>query len=75
MKFELHFCDECSSLLWKTADAEQFKGRVAVSLGTLDDPEVVDKLKPEKELYVGMRTKWVPAIEGLDQGKSLDSAR
>ena len=74
MKFELHFCNECSSLLWKTVDAKQFKGRVAVSLGTLDDLEVMDKLRLEKELYVGMRTKWVPEMEGLDQGKSLDSA-
>jgi hypothetical protein len=75
MKFELHFCDECRSLLWKTGDAEVFKRKVAVSLGTLDDPDVMNKLKPEKELYVGMRTKWVPEMEGLDQGKSLDSAR
>ena len=75
MQLELHFCDECSSLLWKTADAEQFKGKVAVSLGTLDEADVMNKLKPEKELYVGMRTKWVPEMEGLDQGKSLDSAR
>ena len=61
-------------MLWKTADGKQFKRRVSVSLGTLDDPEVMDRLRPEKELYVGMRTKWVPEMEGLDQGKSLDSA-
>ena len=75
MKFVLHFCDECSAILWKTADAEQFKGKVCVSLGTLDDPGVMNKLKPEKELYTGMRTKWVLEMEGLDQGKNLDSAR
>ena len=40
----------------------------------MDDLEVMNKLKPEKELYVGMRIKWVPEMEGLDQGKSLDSA-
>jgi hypothetical protein len=75
MKFVLHFCDECSALLWKTADAEQFKGKVAVGLGTLDDADIMNKLKPEKELYVRMRTKWVLEMEGLDQGSNLDSAR
>lgn len=57
MKFVLHFCDECSALPWKTGDAEQFKGKLAVSLGTLDDVELVDKLKLEKEFCTGMRIK------------------
>ena len=52
------------------ADAKQFKGRVAVSLGTLDDPEVMDKLKPEKELYVGMRTK-VGARDGGTESREI----
>jgi hypothetical protein len=75
MKFDLHFCDECSALLWKTADAEQFKGKVCVGIGTLDDTDLMYKMKPEKEFYAGMRTKWVPEMEGLDQGKNLDNAR
>ena len=52
----------CSALLWKTAGTEQFKGRVCVSLGTLDDADLMNEPKPEKEFYTGMRTTWVPEI-------------
>lgn len=64
----LHFCGECSTLLWRTAETEKYKGMLNLSLGTIDDQRgVVDKLKPEIEFWIDQRTDWVPAIAEASQ--------
>jgi hypothetical protein len=70
---ELHtsFCDECGSTLFRTADgspvAEKFKGQVAIFIGTLDDMDELDALRPTTELWTQRRTKWLGEVQGAEQ--------
>lgn len=67
MALTFHFCGNCGVMLWKTADAEEFKGAVCVNAGTLDDLKLLNELKPTKEFWTQYRTEWVPVIEGTAQ--------
>jgi hypothetical protein len=75
MTLATFFCDNCSSPIWRTAEgteaAEQFKGLRAVFIGTLDDPEELNRLKPEKELWTKRRTAWRGEVEGAVQTLEL----
>jgi hypothetical protein len=46
---------------------EQFKGLRAVFIGTLDEPEELNRLKPEMELWTKRRTVWRGEVEGAEQ--------
>ncbi|OAP63263.1 hypothetical protein AYL99_02490 [Fonsecaea erecta] len=65
----LHFCPVCSTTVWRTGAADKYAGMLSVQLGTLDDPEVRDKLAPSVEYYASLRTKWVPPIEKTEQAE------
>lgn len=71
MTLHTFFCDNCSSPIYRTADgnekADQFKGLSAVFVGTLDDFEEQDKLKPDKELWTKRRATWRGEVEGAAQ--------
>jgi len=67
MALTFHFCSNCGVMLWKTADAEQFKDAICVNAGTLDDPKLIDDSRPTKEFWVRDRTKWVENLEGAEQ--------
>lgn len=69
MDLTLHFCGDCSTMMWKTGTAEQFRGKLSLNLGTLDDLSLMDKLKPEKEFYAPKRTAWVPEVQGAVQSQ------
>ena len=75
MTLATFFCANCSSPIWRTAEsseaAEQFKGMRAVFIGTLDDPEELNRLKPGKELWTKRRTTWLGPVEGAVQTLEL----
>jgi hypothetical protein len=67
MILTIEFCGDCGSQLFKRSDAEMFKDRVAVNVGTLDDKGLVDGMRPEREHNSARRTSWVCAFEGAEQ--------
>jgi hypothetical protein len=75
MNLHTFFCDNCISTIWRTADgspaADQFKGQVAVFIGTLDDMEELDRLKPDKEVWTKRRTAWRGEVSGAVQVDGL----
>ena len=75
MTLNTFFCDTCSSPIWRAADgteaAEQFKGLRVVFIGTLDDPEELNRLKPDKELWTKRRTAWLGEVPGAVQAFEL----
>lgn len=75
MTLHTFFCDKCSSPIWRTADgtevAEQFKGLRAVFIGTLDDLEELNGLKPDKELWTKRRAAWLGEVKGAVQTPEL----
>jgi hypothetical protein len=67
MTLHTFFCDNCSSPIYRTAEAEQFKGLSAVFTGTLDDFEEQNKLKPDREVWTKRRATWRGEVEGAVQ--------
>ncbi|KAH9885001.1 Mss4-like protein [Xylariomycetidae sp. FL2044] len=63
------FCGDCGSTLWRES-ATFGDGRV-VKIGTLDDPDALDRLKPAVELYAPRRVGWVKEIEGAEQKQGM----
>ncbi|GIJ85585.1 hypothetical protein Asppvi_004444 [Aspergillus pseudoviridinutans] len=72
MHMTLHFCGNCGSLLYKTADRKEFEGGVIVLAGTLDDPRALDDAKPEAEFFVKHRASWWPALADAKQLQEFD---
>ncbi|KAL2826413.1 DUF636 domain protein [Aspergillus cavernicola] len=67
MHMTTHFCGECGSLLYKTADKPEFAGDVIVLAGTVDDPQAWDEAKPDAEFFVGERASWWKGVGGARQ--------
>ncbi|OAL32260.1 hypothetical protein AYO22_00282 [Fonsecaea multimorphosa] len=65
----LHFCNVCSTTVWRTGAADKYAGMLSLQLGTLDDQQVRNQLAPSVEYYASLRTKWVPEINGTEQAE------
>ena len=46
-------CEKCSTLMWVRSEAKPHIRMIRS--GTIDDQEMLDKLKPQKELYCSVR--------------------
>jgi hypothetical protein len=67
MKLTLHFCESCGGTLYKTADSEDFAGMAIVQAGTVDQPNVLQEVRPTVELFTKYRASWIPRLEGVVQ--------
>lgn len=65
MKLEITFCGECGCTVYKKH--ESFPGSTIVLAGTGDDPEVLEKSRPDQELFVKHRASWLSGLDGADQ--------
>ena len=64
-KLTVYFCGECGSVIYK--QHESFPGSAVILAGTLDDPEGLEKSKPQVELYAKHRVSWLPVLAGAEQ--------
>jgi hypothetical protein len=60
---ERGFCPRCGSRLLDTSDLGD--GLVEIRIGTLDDAPF--DLRPEAEIWVKRRERWIPPVEGAQQ--------
>ena len=70
LPMSLRFCPGCGSAMFKTADADGFRGLAMVFAGTLDKEILGDDMgsvKPDMEIWTTLRAGWVPEIEGVKQ--------
>ncbi|KAK9366567.1 Mss4-like protein [Lipomyces kononenkoae] len=67
MMLKIRFCPNCGTPIYKTADAEQFKGIIIVLAGTLDDGLAINMGKPNVEFWTKYRTSWLEEVKGLNQ--------
>ena len=65
MKLEITFCGECGCTIYKKH--ESFPGRTIVLAGTADDPEALEKSRPDQELFVKHRASWLSGLDEADQ--------
>ena len=66
----MRFCTGCGSAIYKTAAEDAMKGMALLFAGTLDKEvlgEGMEMAKPEMELWVPLRAKWVAEVEGTKQ--------
>ncbi|KAH7135037.1 Mss4-like protein [Dendryphion nanum] len=68
-KMTSHFCGDCGSTIWR--EGATFAGLKVLKIGTLDDPEALEGLKPNAELYAPSRVSWVPALENAKQADKM----
>ena len=59
------FCGNCGCAVYKTH--ELFPGSIIILAGTLDDPEGLEKSKPEQELFTKHRVSWLSKFEWANQ--------
>lgn len=55
----LNFCDNCGHTIFVTGESEVLRGNIVVKAGTLDDPELLDKMVPADEIYTEHKVSWV----------------
>ncbi|EON66966.1 hypothetical protein W97_06082 [Coniosporium apollinis CBS 100218] len=55
----LNFCPECGHTIFVTGEGAGLRGSVVVKAGTLDDPELLDKLIPAEEIYTEHKVSWM----------------
>ncbi len=67
MTLTYSFCGNCGCTVFKTGDAEAFRGMTIVQAGSLDDLAGVEQAEPGAELYVSRRVSWLPALAGKGQ--------
>ncbi|KAK9238935.1 Mss4-like protein [Lipomyces kononenkoae] len=67
MNLKVHFCPNCGTTVYKTADAEQFKGTIVLQAGTLDKGLAVNMAKPNAEFWTKYRTSWLEEVKGPQQ--------
>ncbi|KAK9372181.1 Mss4-like protein [Lipomyces chichibuensis] len=67
MMLSLHFCPNCATVLYKTADSEKMKGLVILQAGTLDNGLAINMEKPNAELWTKYRTSWLEEVTGSKQ--------
>lgn len=67
MNLTIYFCENCSSRLYKEADAAEFQGIVLIQAGTLTDLAGLDDAQPEAELWVKYRARWSPTVKNAMQ--------
>ncbi|KAK9495379.1 Mss4-like protein [Lipomyces doorenjongii] len=67
MLLSIHFCPNCATTIYKTADAEKFKGLVILQAGTLDNGLAIGMEKPNAEFWTKYRTSWLKEVNGLKQ--------
>lgn len=46
-------------------------GMRIIKAGTLDDLNVINSIKPQKELFAPERVKWVSEVAGADQVEAM----
>jgi hypothetical protein len=61
------FCGECGSALSKEADADAFKGMVIVFAGCLDGEGVLERVRPQAEMWTKWRVGWRGELDGVRQ--------
>lgn len=59
----LHFCGDCSSLLWSTP--AKLEGMAVIKAGCLDGS--LEEARPQVEFGVENRATWFGAVEGAVQ--------
>ncbi|TRM63514.1 Mss4-like protein [Schizophyllum amplum] len=62
-------CGDCGSTMWREIAA--YPGMKVVKAGTLDAVDALDLAKPETELFVTRRTKWVQEVQGVAQKEQM----
>lgn len=62
-----YFCDKCGSTLYrKTSHSDEV---AAVMVGGVDGLEMIEKSRPEQELFVRNRPSWMQPIDGAGQAE------
>jgi hypothetical protein len=56
-------CEKCSTIMWVRAEAKPHIRMIRT--GTIDDQEMLDNLKPQKELYCSFRPKSFAEYPGI----------
>ncbi|KAJ9647101.1 hypothetical protein H2199_002087 [Coniosporium tulheliwenetii] len=55
----LNFCANCGHTIFVTGESEVLRGSIVVKAGTLDDPELLDKMAPAEEIYTEHKVSWM----------------
>lgn len=69
--FNISFCGDCGSTMWKESDTTGFKGYHYVQSGTLG--REFERFKPEAEIFVAERAHWLEPLEGARQFDGTDA--
>ncbi|KAL1966396.1 hypothetical protein VTN77DRAFT_4538 [Rasamsonia byssochlamydoides] len=63
-----NFCGNCGSTLYRMTTAlADGDGMAAVMIGCVDGMQMMEEAKPEKEVFVRNRPKWMAPVEGAEQ--------
>lgn len=72
IQLKLYFCGDCGTTLSKESDADAFKGLMIAFGGTLDDQNLLEKVKPGGELWVKYRASWLNEVQGAAQMQAFE---
>lgn len=65
-----HFCSTCGTLMYRTGAT--FPGMRAMRVGTVDDFAVQETaLRPQMEIFVAERVRWLSAVPGAVQHQGM----
>ena len=62
---------DCATCLW--AESPKFAGKKIVKAGVLDESTLHSVSRPETELFVKRRVKWLRPVEGATQSAEMAS--
>lgn len=64
-KVTRYFCTQCGINLY--SDGEDGPGIKILKCGALDDPLLLNEMKPDMELFVQRRATWLRPVADIDQ--------